>query len=394
MRVGTLEFLADHRARRIEVLTDRLVDTIVEQNPGYKAAAVVPLSDLRLSCRDNISRVLELLGTSIDGAAPGDNDPRYDAAEETGHRRAAQGLPLDDVLRSFRIGGRLIWEDLIAEAQTLNALDADGLREVGTRLWEVVDKTSSQVAMAYHATERDHVRADEQRSAAMWEELLSGRAQEHAFAVVAAQTLGLPLQGPFVAAALSVAANDIESRLERRRIGSAWHRRTDSVVGVLALGQATLGEAMEILSAAGAARGGVSSVVPGLAAIDSAFTQASLALRTLTPGEAGVVAFDQRLVEALLLNSSDIAGRLVRVWLGPVLDLSEADGRVLLGTLRAWVDSGGSMTRTAELASCHRNTAINRIARVSALIGSHLGEGTVPVDLVLALRSLELDRLP
>jgi len=33
-------------------------------------------------------------------------DDYFDAARETGRRRAEQRLPLDDVLRSFRRGGR------------------------------------------------------------------------------------------------------------------------------------------------------------------------------------------------------------------------------------------------------------------------------------------------
>lgn len=393
MSAGTADFLAGHRDRRIDALTDRLVETIIEQNPGYRSASVVPPADLHRSCRDNIIRVLELLALSMGGDRPVDAEQYLDAAEETGRRRAEQGLPLDDVLRSFRLGGRLIWEDLIEEARAADALDADALREVGTRLWQVVDQTSSHVALAYHATERSLVRADEQRSAAMWEELLGGRAQDPGFARLAAQTFGLPLEGPYLAVALSGSVDDLGPLLARRRIGSAWHLRTDTVVGVLALDGATLSEAVEVLRHGAIARGGVSGQVGDLAEIGTAFAQATLALGTLAPGEAGIVTFEERLVEALLLRSPDVADRLVHTWLGPVLALPDADSRPLLGTLRAWAGSGGSMTRTAQEVSCHRNTAINRIGRVAGLIGFSLGEGTVPVEVTLALRALDLDRL-
>src|SRR5680860_569856 len=61
MRARTVDFLTGYQGERVPVLTDRLVRTIQEQNPGYQAAQVVPLEDLRRSCRDNITRVLQLL---------------------------------------------------------------------------------------------------------------------------------------------------------------------------------------------------------------------------------------------------------------------------------------------------------------------------------------------
>jgi len=202
VRAETLAFLAGHRRARLEALTDRLVATIEASNPGYRATRLVPHDDLWESCHDNIARVLELLAAAVAGATPAAaawpagaeaGDTAYDAARTTGHRRAEQGLPLDDVLRSFRIGGRLIWDDLVEQARS--ALDAEELREVGTRLWEVVDETSAQVAAAYHLAERAAVRADEQLRAELWEGVLSGRAKEPGFAHEAARILDVPVAG-------------------------------------------------------------------------------------------------------------------------------------------------------------------------------------------------------
>ena len=69
---------------------------------------------------------------------------------------------------------------------------------------------------------------------------------------------------------------------------------------------------------------GVSAVVAGLAGVDTGMRQASLALRTLG-GAPGLAAFDDRLPEALLLTSPEVAGRLVAVWLGPLLALPPAE---------------------------------------------------------------------
>jgi DNA-binding PucR family transcriptional regulator len=92
----------------------------------------------------------------------------------------------------------------------------------------------------------------------------------------------------------------------------------------------------------------------------------------------------------LLLSSPEIGQRLVDVWLGPVLALPRAEASALVDTLVAWVECGGSATRTAERVPCHRNTVLNRLRRVGDLTGRPLDEATPPVDLVLALSAHDL----
>lgn len=396
MNDRTVGFLARHRQGRVPAMTERLVSTILDQSPSYRDGHVVPVEDLRRSCHDNITRVLELLAGAVagDGAAVG--DAFFDAARATGRRRAEQGIALDDVLRSFRLGGRLIWEDLIEEARSQDALDADGLREVGTRLWEAVDVTSAQVASAYHAAEREVVREDEQRRAALWEGLLHGRAKDPAFAREASEVFDLPVRGRYLVVALGHqdGAVNVTARLEQglaaRRLPSVWQRRADCVVGVLTLGTADAGAALRVLEERAAGPVGVSAVAEALADLDAAHRQAALALRSLSAGRRRVVSFDACLPDALLLSAPDLAERLVVVWLGPVLELSEPERRPLLQTLETWVSTAGSATRTAQLSHCHRNTVLNRIRRVGGLIGRELTEGPPPVDLSLALRAHRL----
>ncbi len=185
--VPVATFLSQRVITRVASLTDRLVDTIQQGNPGYRTTKVVPEDDLWRSCHDNLIRLLQLVG-SVEARF---DHVYYDAARATGRRRAEQGLPLDDVLRSFRIGGRLVWEALVAEARSLDV--DDGMLDVGTRVWEVVDRSSAQVAAAYHDAVRNAVRADEQRRTAIWEGLLTGVAEDPGFAFEAARMLEVPV---------------------------------------------------------------------------------------------------------------------------------------------------------------------------------------------------------
>lgn len=385
--------LADQLQQRVPELTTRLVTTIEKLNPGYSALNVVPTDDLRNSCHDNIVRLLQLVG--------GPDDPRdeelFDAARATGTRRAAQGLPLDDVLRSFRLGGQLIWEALNDQAEVAGTVDPDTLRQVGSRLWAVVDTTSAQVAVAYHVAERRMVRVDEQRRAELWEGLLSGRATDDGFVHEAARVMDLPVDGRCVAAVIEHGWGDgdqlvpvIEQALGRSGIASAWQSRSGTTVGILHLGDTDIHTALAVLAASSEVPVGLSLVADGLAEADTAHRQATLALRCLEPGSENAVALQDRLPEAFLLRSPELSDRLVRSWLGPLLDLEGSAGGPLLETLTTWVATGGSTGRTAETLHCHRNTVINRLRKVEETLGYALAWDAVPIELSLAVRAAQL----
>jgi PucR C-terminal helix-turn-helix domain/GGDEF-like domain len=393
------ESLALRVLSRVPALTDALVREIHEQNPGYRTVDVVPRDDLWRSCHDNITRVLELIARPP-GRDPTDADTRYDAARATGRRRAEQWMPLDDVLRSFRLGGRLIWEALIEQARVDDSVDTDGLLAAAGRVWEAVDTTSAQVAVAYHAAERELVRADEQRRATLWEGLLHGRAQDPVFAYEVGRIIDAPVKGPCAVVVLdddgrlADTASGLRSRLDAEGIGSSWQVRTDSLVGLLSLRQrqcyGELAPALAVLRAGVDTACGVSLVVCGLAEVDVAYQQALLARRTLPPGRVEVAALPERLPDALLLSSPALAEQLMRRWLGGLMAVSGPERRLLLGTLQIWVTTGGSIRRTAEAARCHRNTVLNRLQRVQAITGHDFAGPDHQVELALALRASAL----
>src|SRR5487761_1273557 len=191
------ESLAVRILARVPGLADALVQMIEKENPAYRTMAVVPGDDLWRSCHDNLTRILQLIARRpADGGTAG-SAQHYDAARVTGRRRAEQGMPLDDVLRSFRLGGRLVWEALIDQAHADHLAGTEELLDVATRVWEVVDAISAQVAAAYHFAESDLLRTDAHRMAMLWEGLLNGRAKVTSFAYEVSRILGVPVEGPY-----------------------------------------------------------------------------------------------------------------------------------------------------------------------------------------------------
>ncbi|MGB3442531.1 MAG: helix-turn-helix domain-containing protein [Actinophytocola sp.] len=374
---------------RVPELTDALVARIEEQSAGYRRAGVIAPHDLWRSCHDNLTRLLKLVAR----AAGDDQDGTdlYDAARSTGRQRAQQRMPLDDVLRSFRLGGRLVWEALIDRARAGEPAGPDELLDLASWVWSVVDDTSAQLAIAYHATERELVRVDEQRRATLWEGLLHGRAKDPAFAAQAALNLGVALDGPYAVVVLDVDAGDdrtgttLEVRLADVGIVSVWQARPTTLVGLLAVGDSFA--ALKVLRENAFVPAGLSMTVPTLAEVDVAYRQAVLARDTVPPGRVEVAALADRLPEALLLNSPSLAEALIERRLGPLLKVPMTERRLLLDTLSSWLRTAGSINQTANAVHCHRNTVINRLRRIETITGLDLTDTAAHLELSLALRA-------
>ena len=373
----------------LDDLTDRLVTVILEEDPSYSGPGRTPREDLHRSCHDNLLRILEWLTGTFDPV----DDP-FDAPTATGRRRAEQGMPLESVLHAYRLGYRIIWEGLVAEARGHAPDGVEGLVDAATEVWMLVDEFSSRVADAYRETEAEFARRDDRRRDALVDALLEGRGTDRALAADAAAALDLPEHGRFVVVVLAgeMGARTTGEALRRSGLRVAWRTRTDREVGLVALGRSTPGDVVDALTAVGGLRAGVSPAVGGLAEVDVAHRLAETALRALPTDEPTVAELDARLPGALLVTAPDLAARLVQRALGGVLDLERDERELLLATLRTWLDTGGSAGQTAAKLYCHRNTVLNRLRRLEGLTDRSLERVDHLVEWSLAL--LALDVLP
>ena len=374
---------------RLDGLADTLVEAILREDPSYSGPGRTPREDLQRSCRDNLDRILRVLTGAGDAAV----DP-FDAPRATGRRRAEQGVPLESVLHAYRVGFRIIWEGLVAEARTRDDHGLEALVGAATEVWELVDVFSSAVADSYRGTEADIARRDDRRRDALVDALLEGRGVERTVAADAAAALDLPEHGRY--AAVVVAGDEVQravsDALRARGMRSAWRSRTDREIGLVSLGTSAPSDLVAALDGVPGLRAGVSPAVDGLADVDVAHRLAETALRALPPSEPAVAELDTRLPGALLVTAPDLAARLVQRALGGVLALERDERKVLLDTLRTWLDTGGSAGQTAARLYCHRNTVLNRLRRVEGLTDRSLERVDHLVEWSLAL--LALDVLP
>ncbi|MGY1733207.1 PucR family transcriptional regulator [Geodermatophilus sp. SYSU D01045] len=359
---------------RLDEMTDRLVEVLVETEPAYREALTGGDQQMRATLRRNLEVGVRGLLPDVPAAY---HQSHAEGARAVGRLRAAQGIPLEAVLRAYRLGGQITWEALVALSRQGDRHDDGLLLEVAGSLWRTNDRGCSAAAEGYRAEERRRSGLDAAERQRLLDGLLDGRGGDPAYARTAADLLAVPLAGRLVVVVAPAPEEgegfpDATSTLLKRGIRSAWATRSQASVGVVAMGTRRLPELLAWLGAAATGPVGVSSVVEGAAAVAGAYRLAETAARTLPADVARVVTIDDRLPEALLSNSPEIAARLVGQTLGRLLELPGDEREVLLETLSAFLDADGSPTRAADLLYCHRNTVMHRLRRIESVTGRKL----------------------
>lgn len=215
----------------------------------------------------------------------------------------------------------------------------------------------------------------------------------------AARGLGLPERGRYAVVVLGAPVPEAAVVRGPDADGARWWWGAAAgspgrEVAVVLLGPAGPARAVAWLRELGAGPGGVSPVVGSPAKLGAAHRLAGTALLTCEPGSREIVRLDERLPAALLVSRPELSTRLLAEVFGPLLTLVPAERSLLVGTLEAWLECGGSVGRAAARLGCHRNTVFNRLRRLERLTARSLSRPRELVDLVLALEVLRLSSAP
>ncbi|WP_449337981.1 PucR family transcriptional regulator [Streptomyces griseus] len=386
-----------HRAARVLVaslpaLTDRLVEALYAQEPGYRAAIESDRAEVwqevHHSLRHNVGSLIQ----------PREfRESAHRTSRWIGEIRAEQGVPLDAVLHAFRMGGAMVWQDLVDETARRDPDDVRLLVHVAADVWNFVDEHCGIVADAYRQAERRLTWRRENRQRLMVAALLDGTARIADLAD-AAVMLGLPEQGRYAVLAVATAPRGPGAAARPALTLPAapeavvlWHPGQDAEFAILPLAGAPgeLSELAAALDVPPGARAGIGSAVEGLAALGDARRLAETALRAC-PASGGTVLLDEHLPDALVVSSPALAGALADRVLGPLDRLDPADRDVIVETLTAWLDADGSAQRAGARLYCHRNTVLNRLRRFEQLTGRCLTRPRDAVEVSLALAGRRL----
>ncbi|MGW0822676.1 PucR family transcriptional regulator [Streptomyces sp. NPDC002845] len=369
---------------RVPELVDEHLGRLTEHSPVY--GQVIPHDQHWRESEEAMRIGIETL------SAPRDS-PRRDLeyAEDSGRRRAQQGLPLELLVHAYRSAGYLVWDALLEGANGREPERLAALMRSATMVWSAIDAQAAAASDAYRATEMELRRRTDEQLQALLDALLEGQ-EAPGLAARAAAGLDLPERGPY---AVVVLRADRRESLRRPMEGAGfrfiWRMRADCEVGVVALGPGQdLDGVARLLEGRCSGPGGISPVVAGLVELGRARRLAELALRTCPPDATDVVRLDQRMPTALVVSQPELAGRLVSGVFGALLELEPADRAVLLETLDVWLTCEGSAGRAAGRLYCHRNTVFNRLRRLEQLTSRSLARPRDLIEMTLALDAYRL----
>lgn len=377
--------LSEELLRDCDSLGVQMAERIRTEMPLYRDPNVLSLDDLIESCRDNLRLVLShLAGRRMPSDAP----------RRTGEARAGQGVPYAAVLSAYRLGGRFIWESLVARSAPE---DREQLLVAAADVWAVTDLLSEQVTQAYASALTVQARIDGQVRATLLSGLMDDPNVAREQTWEAASVLGLPRTGQFivVAAELSETGHEalpaIEEQLRLHGVPSAWRMDRSHHEGVVSLlprfGPDRLAD---LLGSLAHGRIGLSTTFEHVSGAHAGRREARLASAALTPGSAGVTRYGRDPLGVLLAGAPEAAQQYAHQVLGDVLHLPPADRDTLLDTARIWLRAAGSSSVAAERMHMHRNTVRYRIRRLQELTGRDLA---TPLDAAELHVALECHRL-
>ena len=379
--------LAAELLETLEPLSDELADRITSQIEVYRAQTLVDRAELKRSLNHNLVHIL--------GQLSGSRGPNLEAPRRIGRARAAQDVPLPEILRAYQLGFTFVWQRLLDAAQRSGQQSMNGLLNTATTIWELADEYSLAMTEAYRQRMSELVIATDRRRSGLVAALLGGPLAGERSAWEVAKLLNLPYEGTFLVLvaeaprAGGAPLPSLENRLRSLDVTSAWRAQPDHEIGVLSLGRRRKSaEIVGVVAEMAAARIGLSPEFTRLDGTARAVRFAQVALEAMPSGTHGVQQLDDVPLTDLLVRDRETTRRFVVRVLGRVLALPDDDRSTLLATAQAWIAARGSAPEAGRVLYCHENTVRHRMRRLEEHLGFPLDDPRNLADLTTALQAI------
>ena len=400
---------------RLEEITRQMVERYREEILDYQLADPdFVYHDVYGVSLDALRRTVADLESGREPASPAE----FDVIRQGAARRVHQNVSLESFLRANRLWAKVLWETVLSctNAQVTAEREA-ALRIVG-QLLEHMDLISTAAAQGYLDelqsvwSDREVVRRD------LLDALIAGEGDSERVRRLA-RSLHLQLSDRYVVVivrgeerpAEETPEQSLATRVALRRIVGSARACLKPEAGSLLVGMRH-GEVVALYpfqdhteldkvraSCWSLARGlaeqgaivGMSGAHHGLAKLAVSYSEAKEAVEIAvgTGARGRVVAFDEVLIDSVV-RSSPHADRILEDTIGPLLAYDAERHADLVGTLRAYLEAGFNLTKSAELLSVHPNTVVYRLRRVKEVSGR---DPHVPGDLLLLYLGLKLTEL-
>jgi hypothetical protein len=356
-----LQRLANSLRSDLDEITAQCVEVLMSEAADYAREGQVSRDDLWRSCHDNLASIFAYMA-SISSC-----EPDYSPARATGARRAEQRFPLETVLHAFRVGGRIIWQNLVAAARRHDdqASIESKLFDSATEIWDLIDEFASVVAASYREREVVLRQTATDRRIRALERLLLPDGIDSRGTDSLENELGIPEST--LKTIVVVRAREPWWAPPKRwgTDGVIWRLGEEFTVGLVpSVGQNLEAQAASLLDER--VKVGASSPFQSYSRTFLAFRWAKLASRCTGFGEFALI--DSVLPDALLVNSPAL-GRRIQAAVAGSVDSGEGIDAQTLSTVAHYIATGRSPTKTGEICFCHRNTVHKRVSAFARTTG-------------------------
>jgi hypothetical protein len=356
-----------------------MADEFERRMPAFEHLSEESRAEVFSGLQRTLARWSRFVSTAV---MPPDRD--FEPLREWTRARAAEGVRLEDLLRSFGLAHQLGWELLRRHA--LQG-ESEVLLELAAPLARYVDQVSALVTETYLA-ERDLLVSEEERHTRSLLERLCGAAPLDAADGELAERLGVPVDRDYAAFAVALPGRPPHSHaaLAARLRRAGWRlavTQSDCVIGLTwkPLELLDLGEGHDVVLAIGAPR--------NPSELSDAREEVTwLAEHARRVGLRGRLSAEDHLLEILLAGSPRLAARLRERVLGP---LAGEDHAELANTLRTLLDCRLDRTAASAALHVHRNTLAYRLKRIEEITALDLAS---PHDLACVYAALASDVRP
>lgn len=406
--VGVAARIRDRKEALAWQFVERLRDEVVD----YRFVDDEQQSDVYTFALANIDSLLDDLETGN-----GISDAEIERIRAACARRAHE-VPLEALDRGWRIFGRTAWAAVLDAVRADNPADSAAALEAAARLLRHIDAATTAGIQAYldelqnPLSDLGLLRRD------LLEPLVSGRGDPEQIRR-RAQSLNVRLEDAYVVVVMRDAhakAPDVvdlpaDGYAALRRIVEGARAHLRPAEGALLVGvresevvvayPVGTREGVELvrrecadLSEALVAPGidiGISGWHAGPRAIAPGYAEARAAERLAeATGDSGqALTFDEVLIDHIVRSSSAIESALSET-LRPLVEYDFARNTDLIGTLRAYVDAGFNVSKSAAALHAHANTVAYRLHRIKQLTGRDVHDVNDLLVLVLSLKHAAL----
>jgi len=363
--IESLRARMERVARRMAIEMARMIP-LAEGVDGGSAFS----SEVLAACREGVGTLLSLWE---DSRPPSRSELQQ--LSRIGGRMASTGVPLDAILRAYRVAALVIWQHVIEVVRNHPEIEAQSVLTAVGPLFDYLDAISVAVSTSYLETREQSRREHDRQYDQFFAEVLGGTADDEMVAKAAAGGTRLDFPYRLVVLAADDTATEATVATAWMALGAHVALYQASVVALVPA-QVKISTLQRLLRVAVGAEVVPWEMAVGPVAGQLADTPAAVrATRAaLTVGQ--ILMPEERLHDAGKLHPylawlQDLRGlrEFVELTLGPLLAREKVRNTPLRKTLEVVLAQPG-LSEAARSLHIHRHTLLYRVDRIRQLIGS------------------------